>query len=208
MSNDRVIPPQPLRDDSVKAAYSAQPGAGTEPPFTRDKTPQRPAQRLMGFTEAIVTCLKKYATFKGRATRAEFWWFRLFVFLVGFVVGFFGGAFPKMAHSSFVLYLLFWLAIFLPDCAVTVRRLHDRNHTGWWLLLFGILAILVPLIVGTMYLVFSGDGTYSVSIAATSGLILLSLLLYQLCMPSGPDNKYGEVPCMADEDDPPNDDLS
>ena len=76
----------------------------------------------MKFSTAISTCLSKYATFSGRATRSEFWWFYLAYFLVLIV----GGEITEYA------YILFF-AMVIPYIAAAVRRMHDGNHTGWWL---------------------------------------------------------------------------
>lgn len=107
----------------------------------------------MGFWQAADTVLfKKYAQFSGRASRAEFWWFQFFCLLVFVCLGMIGlGVFLflsqdyerafysgtlKLAYNFCVLpMLLFWIAIFLPGLAVTVRRLHDVNLSGWWSLL-------------------------------------------------------------------------
>lgn len=86
----------------------------------------------MGFADAIRTCLQKYVTFSGRATRAEFWWFWLFVTLATtagslidkFVFGVPGG-------DGWVSGLA-GLALFLPSISVAVRRLHDIGRSGWW----------------------------------------------------------------------------
>ena len=93
----------------------------------------------MTFTDAIRTCFQNYATFSGRAARPEFWWFVLFLLLANLVLGtldsmlFFG--------DMQLLTPLFSLATLLPALAVSVRRLHDLDRTGWWLLLY-----LIPLI--------------------------------------------------------------
>ena len=78
----------------------------------------------MGFVEAIKTCFGKYATFEGRARRSEYWYFCLFNFLVGILLGWIP-----------VVGWLIYLAFFLPGIAVGVRRLHDIGKCGWWLLL-------------------------------------------------------------------------
>ncbi len=121
----------------------------------------------MGFWEAIATCFKKYATFKGRATRAEYWWFQLFEFLFEIDI-----ALPSIVTRcenilSFFMTLSL-LVIFLPNLAVTVRRLHDINRSGWWTIL-----LFVPFL---------------------GGIFLLILM----CLPSSPANKYGDVPCRVD----------
>lgn len=91
----------------------------------------------MGMIEAIKSCFNNYATFSGRARRSEYWYFCLFNFLVGLVLGFTGIPF---------LSGLFALITFLPALAVAVRRLHDVGKSGWMYLL-----CLLPLI-GTIWL--------------------------------------------------------
>ena len=98
--------------------------------------------------------LKKYAVFSGRAGRAEFWRFFLInsLIIVGLivlqitlssVVG--RSAVANLAIS--MLSVVYWLAILIPSLAVTVRRLHDSNLSGWWLLIsfvpFGGIVLLV-----------------------------------------------------------------
>jgi uncharacterized membrane protein YhaH (DUF805 family) len=85
----------------------------------------------MTFVESIKTCLSKYADFKGRASRSEFWWFMLLLVAGYIVTGF----------ISDVLYLLFALAMLLPTLAAGARRLHDTDRSGW-LQLIG----LIPLV--------------------------------------------------------------
>lgn len=92
---------------------------------------------------AVRTVLSKYATFSGRASRAEFWWWILAVFLISIVtqiidaaivgpmLGFEGGD----ASAGQLLSLLLSLAVLLPALAVAVRRLHDIGRSGWWILL-------------------------------------------------------------------------
>ena len=88
----------------------------------------------MSFGAAIASFFSKYATFSGRATRAEFWWFFLFTFL--------GGLIP-------IVGLIFALAVLIPSIAVAVRRLHDTDRSGWWLLIG-----LIPLVGFIVLLVF------------------------------------------------------
>lgn len=101
----------------------------------------------MGFKEAVRTCLNKYATFSGRASRSEYWYFSLFVTLVAVILGGMGalllGPDPdNPSAASLVLFIgvgVFYLAMFLPLIGVGVRRLHDRNMSGWWFLGFLVL---------------------------------------------------------------------
>lgn len=78
----------------------------------------------MSFQEAVKVCLSKYADFNGRATRAEYWWFFLFVILAGAILS-------MLARP---LAGVFYLGTLLPWLAVAVRRLHDTDRSGWWLL--------------------------------------------------------------------------
>jgi uncharacterized membrane protein YhaH (DUF805 family) len=89
----------------------------------------------MGFVEAVTTCFEKYATFNGRARRSEYWFFFLFGVAVSFVTGLFD--FALTAGESHPVTGLFVLATFLPNLAVTVRRYHDIDKTGWWILFPG-----------------------------------------------------------------------
>ncbi|MDX2548841.1 DUF805 domain-containing protein [Streptomyces sp. WI04-05B] len=88
--------------------------------------------------------LKKYAVFSGRARRKEYWMFVLFAGIAYLALLAIGYAID-MVWIAFVLEL----AILLPALGVAVRRLHDTNRSGWWIL-FG----LVPLVGGITLLVF------------------------------------------------------
>ena len=90
----------------------------------------------MGFTDAIKTGFRKYIGFSGRAMRSEYWYWALFILLLQIVawlidMTLFGfnttGINPIGAIAS--------LATFLPGLAVSIRRLHDIDRVGWWVLL-------------------------------------------------------------------------
>ena len=78
----------------------------------------------MQFFAAIQTGFRNYAYFKGRAARADYWWWVLFTVLAEGATSGFGDAI-----NGFVT-----IALFLPSIAVGVRRMHDTNHRGWWIL--------------------------------------------------------------------------
>lgn len=79
------------------------------------------------FTDAF----SKYAVFRGRADRAQFWVFILIVWIItGLAVWLTGGR-AADGSVSFIAYLV-GLVFLLPTVSVTVRRLHDTNRTGWW----------------------------------------------------------------------------
>ncbi len=90
---------------------------------------------------------QKYADFNGRARRSEFWYFVLFSMLTVIVLGIVDGLLIRLIGFP-ILTPLFVLAQFIPNLAVTVRRLHDTDKSGWWILLS-----LIPL-VGLVVLVF------------------------------------------------------
>src|SRR5690242_16512153 len=81
----------------------------------------------MSFGEAVSTCLRKYVTFDGRATRPEYWWFFLFTVIVYIVA-----AILDAATHTFVFVILVGLGLLLPAIAAAVRRLHDTGRSGWW----------------------------------------------------------------------------
>ena len=78
----------------------------------------------MSFLDAIKSGFRNYANFKGRAGRSEYWWWVLFTVLVEAAASGFGDA----------LGCLVTIALLLPSIAVGVRRMHDTNHRGWWIL--------------------------------------------------------------------------
>jgi uncharacterized membrane protein YhaH (DUF805 family) len=89
-----------------------------------------------------VAAWKKYADFSGRARRKEYWYFGLFnglVFIVIYLlIGLLGGfnendAPRATAIPAYVLLALYYLAVIVPSLAVTVRRLHDIDKSGWWI---------------------------------------------------------------------------
>ena len=102
----------------------------------------------MNFQTSIKTCFNKYADFSGRALRSEFWWFVLFSLLGGIVSVIIDVMILGYSiESNGPINLIFTVALILPGIAVTARRLHDINKSGWWqlieLTIIGILIILV-----------------------------------------------------------------
>lgn len=86
----------------------------------------------------IIGPLKKYADFNGRASRAEFWSFLLFVTIVTFGAHYIEGPDSRdaaVAMNMGIVELSVTLLFLLPSITVGVRRLHDTGRSGWWMML-------------------------------------------------------------------------
>lgn len=90
-------------------------------------------QRQVTFKEAIVSAIQQnYCNFSGRASRSEFWWFQLFGFILGIVIGIvFCWSEDIMNIASGIVSL----GLILPNLGLIVRRLHDIGKSGWWFFL-------------------------------------------------------------------------
>ena len=91
----------------------------------------------------FISVLQNYAVFSGRARRSEYWFFILFAAIFAIPI-----ALIDAFLTGGVLYMVYALGLWIPSLAVAVRRLHDTDRSGWWLLI-----ALVPL-VGLVLLVF------------------------------------------------------
>lgn len=107
--------------------------------------------------EWYLKVLKNYVGFSGRARRKEYWMFTLFN-LIAFVIAMvldnmLGLNFEGIGYGP--IYSLYALAVFLPGVAVSIRRLHDTDRSGWWLLL-----AFIPLIGAIILIIWlATDGT-------------------------------------------------
>lgn len=106
--------------------------------------------------------LKQYVDFNGRARRKEYWMFMLVNIIVSIVIGIVDGIAGLKTGSGFgILGALYSLAVLLPSLGVSVRRLHDIDKSGWWVLIG-----FVPIIGFIVLLVFAvmegtnGDNAY------------------------------------------------
>jgi len=170
----------------------------------------------MGFTDAVKTCFRKYATFSGRASRPEYWWFFLFVILGGIVASVLDGLLfgatvvetetTKSVTTNGPLAAIFSLGTLVPGLAAGWRRMHDTGRSG--------LFLLYPLIVSVGVSSFAGlvggfdqlgSGDMSGLFAGTVGLVMIValfvlmisplLVLWWLTRPSQPgSNEYGPNP--------------
>jgi uncharacterized membrane protein YhaH (DUF805 family) len=158
--------------------------------------------------------LKRYAEFSGRSRRTEYWMFFLFQILIGVafwvllaIVG--GGALMSGGDPTALaaaggaimivsaLYLLVSLALLIPGIAVTVRRLHDTNRTGKWLL--ALIGAYVVMLVGTFMAASNPDnpglGGILAMVGGIAALILaLVLLVFMFLEGTRGPNNYGPDP--------------
>ncbi len=142
----------------------------------------------MSFTEAIRSGFANYVNFTGRAVRSEYWYWVLFVSLVGIAAIVLDLAF--LGHRHGPLELAWHVATFLPGLALAVRRLHDTDRSGWWLaLVFAVIAA------SAAFFAFVSPSPFLPIVI----LVICSLvLLYWFCQPGtrGP-NRYGPDPFGA-----------
>ncbi len=129
----------PARDieDLVPAGMTPPPipVARSTPPmqaplWERSQTTTPGNKSISGFGWYLAV-LKNYAVFSGRARRTEYWMFVLFNFIISFVLGFVEG----LMGGPGILANIYSLAVLVPAVAGGIRRMHDTDHSGWWLLL-------------------------------------------------------------------------
>lgn len=134
----------------VPAGEAYQPGGRPSQPGGSPVHPVDPATVRAGnpslqgapFQLAVKRYFNGYVTFTGRASRAEFWWAVLFNIIVALVLGVVDSVlFSTTMQDGGLLSGLYTLGTLLPSIAVGVRRLHDIDRSGWWMLLFILPAI-------------------------------------------------------------------
>jgi uncharacterized membrane protein YhaH (DUF805 family) len=139
-----------LASASASVERSAAIGAATSSFTIAFAVRTRNRTRLECCMQWYIGVLKKYAVFSGRARRTEFWMFTLFNILAAIVLGILDAVLnTPQVYSIGLLGLLYAVAVLLPGIAVTVRRLHDTNRSGLWILI-----ALVPFVGGIVLFVF------------------------------------------------------
>ena len=134
--------------------------------------------------EAVKICFNKYFDFKGRASRSEYWYFILFIFL-GYGVGF---LLSLITTALFWLLGIFFIGIIIPAIAVTARRLHDINKSGWFQ------AIPIPPgIIETIFVMNRNEVGEMIFLVIGIGFYIYLLVLY---CPAGDGtrNRFGKNP--------------
>jgi uncharacterized membrane protein YhaH (DUF805 family) len=118
--------------------------------------------------EWAIRPIKKFATFSGRAPRAEYWWFYLATVVVQIPLR----MIDEMLGDWRLLSGLFSLVILLPWLAVSVRRLHDIDRTGWWLAAF-----FLPFVVIVIWLAAVVGANFPATAPAPSGSVLVGMIV-------------------------------
>jgi uncharacterized membrane protein YhaH (DUF805 family) len=166
------------------------------------------SEAIMNFYEAVKICYSKFFDFSGRASRAEFWYFRLFLLLASaganVIIKLFADALST--HQVSVFLVAFSLLIIIPDLSVQVRRLQDRNISGLWLLP---IYILIP---GAFLSVFylNSQAGRQLSKAQEEGFIMLGLIwvlwltgimIIDMLPGTKGSNRYGSDPLTSEPKD-------
>lgn len=134
-------PPPPSPGSAASPSGDSVASASAPPDGVANWSP--PPARTFG--EAVRHCFKNYATFAGRASRSEFWWFALFLVIASIAPAVIDliaaytfisdNAYFALADAMDFLSLAVTLGTFLPSLAVSVRRAHDVGHSGWFVLI-------------------------------------------------------------------------
>lgn len=110
----------------------------------------------MGFGDAIKSGFSGYVKFSGRSSRSEYWYWVLFILLVQLVLGVIESAVLPITSRG-LLVGIFGLIVLLPNIAVSARRLHDIDKSGWWLLI-GLIPILGAIVLIVFFCLKGTDG--------------------------------------------------
>jgi uncharacterized membrane protein YhaH (DUF805 family) len=149
--------------------------------------------------EWAVRPIRKYADFSGRAPRAEYWWFYLATMVIQIPLG----IIDEMLGEWSPLSGLFGLAILLPTIAVSVRRLHDIDRTGWWLAAFFLPLVVLVIWAAVAIAAYlpgtppepSGSELVGMIVAVIAFVILgIVLLVFTLTQGTEGPNRFGDDP--------------
>ena len=142
---------------------------------------------------------KKYATFSGRSRRQEYWMFFLFNLIISIVLAILDQLLglkltSEGVNNTGVLGGIYSLVTFIPSLAVAVRRLHDTDRSGWYLLL-----PIAPYVLIILGIILKGGGLVLTIIGGLSVLVLAILLIVWLATEgTSGENQYGPDPKGTD----------
>ena len=158
----------------------------------------------MGFYPAIVSFFRRYRDFDGRSSRSEYWWVYLAVLLVDLTLSFPELIFePSMSRDGFlgIVRVLFGLGVLIPYIAVTVRRFHDVDYSGWWTLGFPLLSVVCVALLAFVATLLGIENFSVVAIVLVIGFtpMIFSIYLWAKKGDEG-ENRFGPDPLITVED--------
>lgn len=134
----------------MSSSYTPYPQSSDQGGYGQSDLPGTPRGYLrggpVGFGEAISQAFKNILAFDGRASRSAYWWFSLFLFIVGMAVGIILG----VASASQSIQYVFDAVVFVVALSLQVRRLHDIDRSGYWAFIG-----LIPIVGTIVLLVFA-----------------------------------------------------
>ncbi len=143
------------------------------------------------------TVTEHYLDFQGRCARREFWYYVLAYFVI-----YIGLAIIQAVIGTRVLTGLFGLALLLPGLGISVRRLHDTDRSGWWILI-GVVPVFLMIVLGAAALAGGevGSAILSAVLLPILTLAAAALLIYWYAQPgTAGDNSYGPPPPQVTPD--------
>ncbi len=150
----------------------------------------------MSFGDSIGEGFFNFMNFRDRAARAEYWWWVLFAVIVGVVAAILD-AVVFWGWETGPFGLVTSLALFFPGLSVTVRRLHDTNRSGWWIMIAVIPVILmfagfIAALTANPLNPFNATGLVFIGVPALLWLAATILLIVFMVLPSNPgNNRFG-----------------
>ena len=127
----------------IDSAFCGNCGSAQSTPFT----PAIKEMDRVGFREAISMAIRNYFVFKGRSTRAEYWWWLVFLILATIPLTIAGLILPLLGQA-------FQLFTLIPSISLTARRLHDIGKSGWWQLWFTLFMFVIWIFFGVSIAIF------------------------------------------------------
>lgn len=181
---EEILETVEAKDELEQQSENEEENEKTEYDFENEERDISYNKNVVGLNlpEAVKTCFKKYFNFKDRASRSEYWYFALFgVIVYGIGIG-----------MIFISYKLIWLlvvisiALIIPFIAVTARRLHDINKSGWFQLLS------VP--AGILEAVFHAQKGLEILFMIIGWVCALYLFVLYIQEGDRKSNRFGENP--------------
>lgn len=129
--------------NSLNQATAIYKALGTNNPTNLSTSYSEKSEECFNLFDWFIKCLKNYANFNGRARRKEFWFFYLGLVICNVL----SMIIDAILGTEILFYVITTLALTIPFLAVSARRLHDTNRSGWWYLISLTIIGIIPLII-------------------------------------------------------------